>query len=128
MASTETDTITFYLSIVASMCLFVSETLPYVKAIKSNGIFHFIADNAKLLLQKPLQRRDESEDCECSGSSGSSRSRQSSEGIISSHNANSNSIKLLVEDVDNKLDVILMRINEIKACQMYSDTISETLI
>jgi hypothetical protein len=125
MASTETDTITFYLSIVASMCLFVSETLPYVKAIKSNGIFHFIADNAKLFLQKPLQRRDESEDCECSGSSGS---RQSSEGIISSHEANSNSIKLLVEDVDNKLDVILMRINEIKACQMYSDTISETLI
>ena len=39
-----TDDFSFYISIVTGLLLTISETLPYINSIKSNGILHLVTD------------------------------------------------------------------------------------
>jgi hypothetical protein len=106
MATTEVDNFSFYISIVASVCLFISEALPYVKAVKSNGIFQVLADTAKQLVRTPSQ--------------------PSSSNIDDKLLSSDNTIIECLDDVDKKLDVIIDRIDEIK--DIYKKDISNMIV
>jgi hypothetical protein len=57
-----TEDFSFYLSIVTGLLLTISETLPYINSVKSNGVIQFITDSLLKRLPNHSEEQDQADE------------------------------------------------------------------